>query len=272
MMLIILLTKIIIQETIDKLVEHLRNQNHQITIVMANHGTTGIDHIIILVALEAVEEDPQIEIKVMMMKKMGPPTLEALEEVVEVPPDDPGNGGYDDQESEDSEGFPHYPYWPPYGRYYCAKPPHPDAKINAAEFYGMPYYHYYSGWPRPQEYHYTRQLPGGEDKWVWQEQNGKSQQDLNKESKLNLKLPSSFSGMDRRKWKPFLTECLVHFQAKPITYKEDSSKIAFAAALLEGPALTHYTTTLQQNSKDLFFHNWANFIERMGSMFGLINQ
>jgi hypothetical protein len=41
---------------------------------------------------------------------------------------------------------------------------------------------------------------------------------------------------------------------------------------LEGPALTHYTTTLQQNSKDLFFHNWVNFVERMGSMFGLINQ
>ena len=111
----------------------------------------------------------------------------------------------------------------------------------------MPYYHYRSGWPRPQEYHYTRQLPGGEDKWVWQEKNGKSQQELNKESKLNLKLPSSFSGTDRKKWKSFLAECLVHFQAKPVTYKEDSSKIAFAAALLEAPALTHYTTTLQQN-------------------------
>jgi hypothetical protein len=85
MMLIMLLTQILIQETIDKLVDHLPNQIHQITIVMANHGATEIDHIGILVALEAVEEDPQIEIKVMMTKKMGPPTLEALEEVVEVP-------------------------------------------------------------------------------------------------------------------------------------------------------------------------------------------
>ena len=188
------------------------------------------------------------------------------------PPDDPGDNGYDDRDSEDSDDFPHHPYWPPYGIYYRARPPHPNARINAADYYGMPYYHYRSGWPRLQEYHYTRQLPGGEDKWVWQEKNGKSQQELNKESKLNLKLPSSFSGTDRKKWKSFLAECLVHFQAKPVTYKEDSSKIAFAAALLEAPALTHYTTTLQQNPFDPFFSEWSVFVERMGSMFGLINQ
>jgi hypothetical protein len=70
------------------------------------------------------------------------------------------------------------------------------------------------------------------------------QQELNKEAKLNLKLPSSFSRTDRKKWKLFLAECLVHFQAKPVTYKKDSSKIAFAAALLEALALTHYTTML----------------------------
>ena len=190
------------------------------------------------------------------------------------PPDDPGNNGYDDRESEDSDNFPHHNIWPPYGVFYRAKPPHPKAvpNMNPADFYGMPPYHYRAGWPRPQEYHHTRHLPEGEDKWVWQDRNGKSQQELNRESKLNLKLPSSFNGMDRRKWKSFLAECLVHFQAKPITYKEDSSKIAFAAALLEGPALTHYTTTLQQNSSDPFFYDWSIFVERMGAMFGLVNQ
>jgi hypothetical protein len=188
------------------------------------------------------------------------------------PPDDSGNNSYDDRESKDSEEFPHHPYWPPYRIYYRANPPHPSVKINAADFYGMPYYHYCSGWPHPQEYHYMRQLPGGEDKWVWQEKNGKSQQELNKEAKLNLKLPSSFSGTDRKKWKLFLAECLVHFQAKPVTYKEDSSKIAFATALLEAPALMHYTTTLQQNPYDPFFSEWSVFVEHMGSMFGLINQ
>jgi hypothetical protein len=160
------------------------------------------------------------------------------------PPNDLDDGQYDDHKSENSEGFPHYTYWPPYGIYYHAKPPAPDKKINATDYYGMPYYHYHSSWPRPQEYHYTRQLPGGEDKWVWQEKNSKTQQDLNKESKLNLKLPSSFNGTDQRKWKLFLAECMVHFQVKPATYKDDSSKIAFTAALLDGFALTHYTTTL----------------------------
>jgi hypothetical protein len=136
----------------------------------------------------------------------------------------------------------------------------------------MPYYYYHSGWPHLQEYHYTRQLPGGEDKWVWQEKNGKTQQDLNKESKLNLKLPSSFNRTDWRKWKLFLAECMVHFQAKPATYRDDSSKIAFAAALLDRFALTHYTTTLQQNLKDLFFHHWRTFVKRMGAIFRLVNQ
>ena len=67
-------------------------------------------------------------------------------------------------------------------------------------------------------------------------------------------------------------KCLVHFQAKPTTHKDDSSKIAFAAALLDGFALTHYTTTLQQNPNDPFFHHWGTFVERMGAMFGLVNQ
>jgi hypothetical protein len=35
--------------------------------------------------------------------------------------------------------------WPPYGIYYCANPPHPSVKVNTADFYGMPYYHYCSG-------------------------------------------------------------------------------------------------------------------------------
>ena len=58
------------------------------------------------------------------------------------PPEDPGDDPYDDRESEDSEGFPHHPYWPPYGRYFRTKPPHPKANINAADYYGIPYYQY----------------------------------------------------------------------------------------------------------------------------------
>jgi hypothetical protein len=65
---------------------------------------------------------------------------------------------------------------------------------------------------------------------------------------------------------------LVYFQAKPATYKDNSSKIAFAAILLDRFALTHYTTILQQNLKDLFFYHWRTFIEHMGAIFELINQ
>ena len=187
------------------------------------------------------------------------------------PPDDPPDE-YDDRESINSDDFPSYDEWPHYGKYYRTKPPHPKSRLNPADYYGIPYYHYQAGWPRAQEYHYTRTIPGGEDKWVWQERNGPSQQELNREAKLNLKLPSSFNGNDRRKWRSFLAECAVHFQAKQATYKDGTSKVAFAASLLEGPALTHYTTCLQQNHNDIFFRDWSVFVERMTAMFGMDNQ
>ena len=64
-------------------------------------------------------------------------------------PDNPGDDQYNNQDSEDSDSFPHHPYRPPYGRYFHAKPPHPKANINAANYYRIPYYHYQAGWPCP---------------------------------------------------------------------------------------------------------------------------
>jgi hypothetical protein len=95
---------------------------------------------------------------------------------------------------------------------------------------------------------------------------------MNRESKLNLKLPSAFSGKDRRKWKLFLAECAIHFQAKPKTYSDDVAKITFAASLLEDAALKHYTIMLQQQSDSKFFKEWPVFIANMGDMFGVPNQ
>jgi hypothetical protein len=133
----------------------------------------------------------------------------------------------------------------------------------------MPRYHREAGWPTLNKYQYTRNLPGGKDTWVWQGHN--IQNEMNRESKLNLKLPSAFSGKDRRKWKLFLTECAIYFQAKPKTYSGDVAKITFAASLLEDAALKHYTIMLQQQSDSKFFKEWPVFIANMGDMFGVLN-
>ena len=134
----------------------------------------------------------------------------------------------------------------------------------------MPRYHRENGWPTPNEYQYTRELPGGQDTWVWQ---GRSiENEINQESKINLKLPSTFTGKDRRKWKTFLTECAIHFQAKLKTYAEGSAKITFATSLLEDAAIKHYMIMVQQQSDSQFFKDWPTFVSEMGDLFGIPNQ
>jgi transposase-like protein len=95
---------------------------------------------------------------------------------------------------------------------------------------------------------------------------------LLEDAELNLKLLSAFSGKDRRKWKLFLAECAIYFQAKSKTYSDDVAKITFAASLLEDAALKHYTIMLQQQSNSKFFKEWPIFIANMGDMFGVPNQ
>jgi hypothetical protein len=84
-------------------------------------------------------------------------------------------------------------------------------------------------------------------------------------------MPSPFSGNDCHKWKVFLAECRIHFQAKPKMYADPVARITFAASLLEDAALKHYTIMIQQQLNSDFFQDWTEFIKNMGDLFGTPN-
>jgi hypothetical protein len=78
-------------------------------------------------------------------------------------------------------------------------------------------------------------------------------------------------GKDRRLWKPFVTECLMTFNAKPITYRDEASKVAFAASYLKDTALSHFTSLLQHNPSHPALRSWDAFILEFGRTFGIAN-
>ncbi len=94
---------------------------------------------------------------------------------------------------------------------------------------------------------------------------------LSRENKLNIRVPEPFSGRDRRKWKPFLAECLMTFAAKPNTYGGERPKVVFAVSYLTDLAQKHYITLLQYQPHHPALYNWADFVQEFGNMFGNLN-
>ena len=94
---------------------------------------------------------------------------------------------------------------------------------------------------------------------------------LSREAKLDIQNPDTFNGKDRRKWKPFVTECLMMFGAKPVTYATDHAKVSFAASYLKDTALSHYTSLLQHDPANPALIHWDAFVAEFGRMFGIAN-
>lgn len=94
---------------------------------------------------------------------------------------------------------------------------------------------------------------------------------ITKEAKIEIRKPDPFTGKDRSKWKPFFTETLMNFKAKPFTYSSEHSKVAFAASYLKDTALNHYTTLLQYDPGHPALHSWNNFATKFGQRFGVAN-
>ena len=59
---------------------------------------------------------------------------------------------------------------------------------------------------------------------------------ITRESKLDINKPTPFDGSNHALWRPFLNSVLIMFNAKPLTYASDNSKITFAASYLSGAA------------------------------------
>lgn len=94
---------------------------------------------------------------------------------------------------------------------------------------------------------------------------------LSRENKLRIRDPEPFTGKDRRRWKPFLTECLMTFAAKPHTHGGDRAKVLFAATYLTELAQKHYITLLQYQPNHPALYRWADFVQEFGNMFGNLN-
>jgi len=94
---------------------------------------------------------------------------------------------------------------------------------------------------------------------------------LTREAKIDVRRPDPFTGKDRKKWKPFITECLLTFNAKPFTYEGDREKVAFASSYLTETAQSHFTSILQHNPHHPTLTQWEVFAREFGGMFGVAN-
>jgi Zinc knuckle len=119
------------------------------------------------------------------------------------------------------------------------------------------------GAPHPyQIYYYPAPAPSND--------NGVRQQ-LQVESKLDLRKPDPFTGRDRTKWRAFLIECMTTFHAKPNTYATDHAKITFAASYFSGIAQNHYASLLEHHPHHQALTSWDFFVREFGNMFGISN-
>jgi hypothetical protein len=91
------------------------------------------------------------------------------------------------------------------------------------------------------------------------------------ESKIEVRKPDPFDGTNPRKWKTFLTECMITFQAKPNTYQNEQHRVAFASSWLKGNPLTHFSSLLTHNPQHPALFEWIAFTSEFGRLFGPVN-
>ncbi|KAG5337482.1 hypothetical protein C0989_009540 [Termitomyces sp. Mn162] len=111
------------------------------------------------------------------------------------------------------------------------------------------YYYYYNAGPLPQA----------------QNPQDNTRNALAQEGKLNIQKPEPFTSHDPQKWQIFLTQCLTMFQAKPITFQLESSRVAFTMSYLQGIAFDHYTALLRFDPNNPVLSNWLAFTQEFSS-------
>ena len=97
---------------------------------------------------------------------------------------------------------------------------------------------------------------------------------FNKESKLDIKMPESFAGLDRSKWEPFLSQIRRVLTAKPTIYEEDRDKIGLAASYLTEAAGAHYDNLViraESGEEVLPLVHWTEFVREFTSKFGVFD-
>ncbi|KAG6913774.1 hypothetical protein DXG01_004390 [Tephrocybe rancida] len=102
-------------------------------------------------------------------------------------------------------------------------------------------------------------------------QNRNNRKRLNIKSKLNLQKPKSFMGCDLKKWKTYITECVMTFSAKPPTYAQPYLRVTFAASYLKEVTLNNNTAHLMYNPNHPMFTDWEAFLYKFSTKFGIPN-
>ncbi|KAE9387883.1 hypothetical protein BT96DRAFT_837019, partial [Gymnopus androsaceus JB14] len=96
--------------------------------------------------------------------------------------------------------------------------------------------------------------------------------ELNRQSKLELNKPQTFSGEKREEFRTFQDACENTFVAKALIYETDDSQIAFAGSYLSGAALRHFQSLMRRKRNGenvLAFLSWTSFILHLAELFGL---
>ncbi|KAG6909547.1 hypothetical protein DXG01_016940 [Tephrocybe rancida] len=69
----------------------------------------------------------------------------------------------------------------------------------------------------------------------------------------------------------YVTECVMTFFAKPLTYTQPYLRVAFVASYSKEAALNHYTAHLTYNPNHAMFTDWEAFLCEFSTKFGIPN-
>ncbi|THV01566.1 hypothetical protein K435DRAFT_793180 [Dendrothele bispora CBS 962.96] len=94
-----------------------------------------------------------------------------------------------------------------------------------------------------------------------------------RESKLEIRKPTTFNGSNRELWRPFLSDCYRMFSAKPTIYSTEQSKVTYASSWFTGAAARYYQNQVEQEMENSLWipalHEWSIFVGEFGRLFGL---
>lgn len=88
---------------------------------------------------------------------------------------------------------------------------------------------------------------------------------------MNIRNPEPFTGKDAAQWHPFIAACLMHFQVKPVTFREDIDKITFAASYMTELAGQHWRQIIEHTPNHPALIIWNDFVAEFARMFGVAN-
>lgn len=89
---------------------------------------------------------------------------------------------------------------------------------------------------------------------------------------IAVRHPDKFSGLDRAKLRPFLSQCRMVFMANPLAYDSERAKVMYTASYLDAVALSWFETYIFMNESDPdyphFMDNYSLFEKELVTLFG----